>query len=248
MGHPVRFLALLFPDVTQLDLTGPAQFFSGAPDAVVDLVWKTPSPVPTDAGFSIVPTVDFVDAPQADVLMIPGGQGAFDLLEDAETLDFVRHQAAGARFVISICTGAFVLGGAGLLNGRRATTHWNSHAMLGLLGAIPVEARVVRDGNFFTGGGVTAGLDVALAVLAEVYGPTTARAIQLGYEYDPMPPFDAGHPARPEADPVHVARTLRARRAQREPAVLRAMERLQERDVDGTAPAVHQGSSGGERR
>lgn len=123
MGHPVRFLALLFPDVTQLDLTGPAQFFSGALDAVVDLAWKTRNPVPTDAGFSIVPTVDFVDAPQADVLMIPGGQGAFDVLEDAETLDFVRHQAAEARFVISICTGAFVLGGAGLLNGRRATTH-----------------------------------------------------------------------------------------------------------------------------
>jgi len=238
--HSVRFLALLFPNVTQLDLTGPAQIFSGAPGATVDLAWKTLDPVPTDAGFSIVPTVTFADAPQADVLMIPGGQGAFDLLDDAEALDFVRRQAAKARFVTSVCTGAFVLGGAGLLAGRRATTHWNSHAMLELLGAIPEEARVVRDGEIITGGGVTAGLDFALTVLAELYGPETARAVQLGYEYDPRPPFDAGHPTRPEADPTQVDRTLRTRREQREPAVLRAMARLEEpaesQALGGTSP------------
>lgn len=229
MSNPARFLALLFPNVTQLDLTGPAQFFSGVADATVDLVWKTLDPVPTDAGFSILPTVDFADAPQADVLLIPGGQGAFELLDDAETLDFVRRQAAGARFVTSVCTGAFVLGAAGLLEGRRATTHWNSHAMLGLLGAIPEQARVVRDGNIITGGGVTAGLDFALTVLTEVYGAETARAVQLGYEYDPRPPFDAGHPTRPEADPAQVNRTLAARRELREPVVRRAASRLQER-------------------
>lgn len=226
MSTPVRFLALLFPDVTQLDLTGPAQFFSGAPDAQVDLVWKTLDPVPTDAGFSILPTVDFANAPQADVLLIPGGHGAFTLLDDQETLDFVRRQAAGARFVTSVCTGAFVLGAAGLLEGKRATTHWNSHAMLELLGAIPEQGRVVRDGNVITGGGVTAGLDFALTVLAEVYGADTARAVQLGYEYDPHPPFDAGHPSRPEADRAQVGATLRSRRELREPVVRRAASRL----------------------
>lgn len=234
MTQSVHFLALLFPNVTQLDLTGPAQIFSGVPGATVDLAWKTLDPVPTDAGFSIVPTINFADAPQADVLMIPGGQGAFDLLDDAEALDFVRRQAAKARFVTSVCTGAFVLGGVGLLAGRRATTHWSSHAMLELVGAIPEEARVVRDGEIITGGGVTAGLDFALNVLAELYGPETARAVQLGYEYDPKPPFDAGHPRRPEADPAIADRTLRRRRKQREPAVLRAMARL-ERPVEGQA-------------
>jgi len=226
MTRPVRFLALLFPNVTQLDLTGPAQFFSSPAGASVDLVWKDRSPVVTDAGFAIVPTVDFATAPQADVLMIPGGQGVFDLLEDDETLDFVRRQAAGARFVTSVCTGAFLLGAAGLLVGRRATTHWNSHAMLELLGAVPVEERVVRDGDLITGGGVTAGLDFALTVLAEVFDPQTARAVQLGYEYDPASPFDAGHPSRPEADAGLVASTLRTRRELREPVVRRAAARL----------------------
>lgn len=228
MTTPVRFLALLFPNVTQLDLTGPAQFFSAMPGATVDLVWKTVDPVPTDAGFSILPTVDFAGAPQADVLMVPGGPGIFDMLDDEETLDFVRRQAAGARFVTSVCTGAFVLGAAGLLQGRRATTHWSSHPMLELLGAVPVHERVVRDGNVITGGGVTAGLDFALTVLAELYGEDAARAAQLGFEYDPHPPFDAGHPRSPEADQAQVVETLAVRREAREPIVLRAAERFRE--------------------
>lgn len=226
MTTPVRFLALLFPDVTQLDLTGPAQFFSSMPGASVDLVWKTRDPVPTDAGFSIVPTVDFSDAPQADVLMVPGGPGVFEMLDDTETLDFVRMQAAGARFVTSVCTGAFVLGAAGLLQGRRATTHWSSHPMLELLGAVPVHERVVRDGNLITGGGVTAGLDFALTVLAELYGDDAARAAQLGFEYDPHPPFDAGHPTSADADQDQVSRTLTLRRETREPIVRLAAERV----------------------
>jgi cyclohexyl-isocyanide hydratase len=228
MADTVRFLALVFPDVTQLDVTGPAQFFSAPAGASVDLVWKTQDPVVTDAGFGIVPTTDFASAPQADVLMIPGGQGVFALLEDADTLEFVRQQAAGARFVTSVCTGAFLLGAAGLLNGKRATTHWNSHALLELLGAVPEQARVVRDGNLITGGGVTAGLDFALTVLAEVFGDKTARAVQLGYEYDPAPPFDAGHPSRPEADQAQVEGTIATRRAQREPVVRRAAAALAE--------------------
>src|SRR6187431_395010 len=153
MTLPVQFVSLLFPRVTQLDLTGPVEVFSRLPGAVSDLVWHRVEPVETAAGFSILPTVSFDHAPQADVLMVPGGQGAFELMEDSVALDFVRRQAAGARYVTSVCTGSFVLGAAGLLLGRRATTHWASHPMLEILGARPEEGRVVRDGNLITGGG-----------------------------------------------------------------------------------------------
>ncbi|WP_449406847.1 DJ-1/PfpI family protein [Microbacterium betulae] len=227
MSTPVRFVALLFPQVTQLDLTGPVQLFSRLPDAAVDLVWHRIEPVGTDSGFSILPTTTFADAPQADVLMVPGGQGAFDLMDDAEAIDFVRSQAAGARYVTSVCTGSFVLGAAGLLRGRRATTHWGSHALLELLGAVPEHARVVRDGDLITGGGVTSGIDFALSVAAEVYGPQVARRVQLAMEYDPQPPFDAGSPSRPEADQDQVAQTIADARRTREPLVARAAARLQ---------------------
>lgn len=225
MPAQTRFVALLFPNVTQLDLTGPVQLFSRLPGVTVDLAWHTLDPVPTDAGFSIVPTVTFDDAPQADVIMIPGGQGAFDLLEDDTAIDFVRAQAAGAQYVTSVCTGAFVLGAAGLLDGRRATTHWASHPMLDLVGAIPEHARVVRDGNVITGGGVTSGIDFALVVAAELFGAPEAKRVQLTMEYDPHPPFDAGAPDRPEANPVQVEQAMAAALSSRGPTVRRAADR-----------------------
>ena len=225
MPAPVRFVALLFPGVTQLDLTGPVQLFARLPGATVDLAWHDRSPVPTDAGFSIVPTTTFAAAPQADVLLVPGGRGAFDLLADDVALDFVRAQARGARYVTSVCTGAFVLGVAGLLEGRRATTHWASHGLLPLVGAVPVQERVVRDGNLLTGGGVTSGLDLSLAVIAELAGDDAARRVQLVVEYDPRPPFDAGAPGRPEADPTRVAEGIADARATREPLVRAALAR-----------------------
>ena len=217
MPAPIRFVALLFPNVTQLDLTGPVQLFSRLPGATIDLAWHALEPVPTDAGFSILPTVTFDDARQADVLMVPGGQGAFDLLEDQVALDFVRSQADGARYVTSVCTGAFVLGAVGLLQGRRATTHWASHPLLDLVGAIPERSRVVRDGNVITGGGVTSGLDFALTVAAELLGADAARRVQLTMEYDPHPPFDAGSPTSPEADQMQVARAMADARASASP-------------------------------
>lgn len=226
MADPVRFLALLFPNFTQLDLTGPVQLFSRLPGATVDLAWHTLDSVPTDAGFSIVPTVTFDTAPQADVIMVPGGQGAFDLLEDDDALRFVETQAGGARYVTSVCTGAFILGAAGLLRGRHATTHWASHSMLDLVGAIPEHARVVRDGNVITGGGVTSGIDFALVVAAELFGNDAARRVQLTMEYDPHPPFDAGAPDRPEADPVQVEEAKSAARNTREAPIRRAASRI----------------------
>lgn len=226
MATPIRFVSLLFPQVTQLDLTGPVQLFSRLPGAVIDLAWHRIEPVPTDAGFAILPTVDLERAPQADVLMVPGGSGVYDLLEDPVVLEFVRRQAARARYVTSVCTGAFVLGAAGLLQGRRATTHWASHPMLELLGAIPEESRVVRDGNVITGGGVTSGIDFALTLADELFGADVARAAQLRIEYDPQPPFDAGAPSRPEADQKLVARSIRETRDARGPLIQRAAARL----------------------
>lgn len=227
MAPTVRFVSLLFPHVTQLDLTGPVEVFSRLPGAVSHLAWHRVEPVETDAGFSILPTVSFEDAPQADVLMVPGGQGAFELMDDPAALEFVRRQAENARYVTSVCTGAFVLGAAGLLRGRRATTHWASHPMLEILGVIPEHGRVVRDGNIITGGGVTSGIDFALTVAAEVYDALTAQAVQLAMEYDPQPPFDAGSPAATAADPALVEAMPSWARATRESIVRRAADRLE---------------------
>jgi cyclohexyl-isocyanide hydratase len=215
MVSAVTFVSLLFPRITQLDLTGPVEVFSRLPGAVSHLAWHRVEPVPTDAGFSIVPTVTFADAPQADVLMVPGGQGAFDLLDDPD-----------ARYVTSVCTGSFVLGAAGLLRGRRATTHWASHPMLELLDATPVAERVVRDGNLITGGGVTSGIDFALTVAAEVFDAPTAQAVQLAMEYDPRPPFDAGTPSGADADPAFADGMRAWAITTRESVVQRAAARL----------------------
>lgn len=188
----LRVVALLFPGVTQLDLTGPLQVLAVSGQLELHLAWRTLDPVPTDAGFSILPTVTLADAPPADILFIPGGQGTFDLLDDDEVLQFVRRQAEGARWVTSVCTGSFLLGAAGLLRGLRATTHWASLPLLATLGAIPTSERVVREGRVITGAGVSSGIDFALTLIAELFGEQEAKRVQLQIEYDPQPPFDAG--------------------------------------------------------
>lgn len=192
---PIREIAfLLFPGVTQLDLTGPAQVLSRLPGAKVHLVWHDLAPVPTDAGFSILPTTRLADLPTPDLICIPGGMGVTDVMEDAAALNWVRAAGREAQWVTSVCTGALILGAAGLLAGYRATTHWAWHDDLALFGAEPVAARTVFDRNRVTGGGVTAGLDFALALVAEIAGEATAKIIQLALEYNPAPPFDAGSP------------------------------------------------------
>jgi cyclohexyl-isocyanide hydratase len=179
---------LVFPRVQQLDLTGPYEVFVSLPDTTVHLVWKDTKPITAATGLVLQPTMTYADCPQLDVVCVPGGAGINPLLHDAETLDFLRTQAPGARYVTSVCTGALVLGAAGLLQGKRATTHWSAHDLLSRYGAIPTQGRVVRDGNTLTGGGVTAGIDFALTLAAELAGEATAQGVQLFLEYAPAPP------------------------------------------------------------
>jgi cyclohexyl-isocyanide hydratase len=185
---------LLFPQVQQLDLTGPYDVLASLPDVQVHLIWKDLVPVTASTGLVLKPTITFDDCPDLDVICIPGGGGVGPLMEDQQTLEFIKRQAAQAKYVTSVCTGSLVLGAAGLLKGKRATTHWAYHELLPTLGAIAVKDRVVRDGNLFTGGGITAGIDFALTLAAELIGADAAQVLQLQLEYAPAPPFNAGSP------------------------------------------------------
>jgi cyclohexyl-isocyanide hydratase len=226
---PFQIGFLVFPGITQLDMTGPHEVFARMPGREFHLVWKTLDAVLAQSGMRLVPTTRLDASPQLDLICVPGGPGVNALLNDAEVLEFVRHQAAGARYVTAVCTGTLVLGAAGLLKGKRATTHWMSHHLLASFGAKPVAERVVVDGNIITGGGVTAGIDFALKVVAEVAGEATARAIQLSIEYDPQPPFDAGSPEKAGDAIVTLQRKAGAAiQAQREAAVREAAARLGE--------------------
>jgi cyclohexyl-isocyanide hydratase len=227
MNTALRIGFLLFPRLTQLDFTGPFEVLSRLPGARVNTLWKQAGPVRSDTGLTMLADTALAECPQLDLLCVPGGPGVAALMEDAEVLDFLRHQAPGARWVTSVCTGALVLGAAGLLRGRRATTHWASHDFLASLGATPVEARVVRDGNLVTGGGVTAGIDFALSIVAEIAGPEAAQAIQLQIEYAPAPPFRSGHPSEAPAAVLAAARSHgAAMRAEREALIARVASRL----------------------
>lgn len=188
----MHIVFVLFDNVTQLDFTGPVQFLSRLPGAVVHVVSKDGQAVTTDCGFSILPRSGFANCPQANILCVPGGHGVRDAIADQVLVDFVRQQAKGADYITSVCTGAFVLGAAGLLQGRKATCHWAYTQLLPLVGATHAPARVVRDGNLITAGGVTSGIDFALELIAAISGEDVARTIQLALEYDPAPPFGGG--------------------------------------------------------
>lgn len=198
---PVSVAFLVFPNVTQLDLTGPAQVLSRLGNVTLNLVWKDTQPVPTDAGFPLLPTATFDDIDSADILCVPGGFGTMEMMQDTEVHDWLRKIATEADWVTSVCTGSLVLGAAGLLKGYRSACHWASIDQLAYFGATPVRERIVEDRNRFSGGGVTSGIDFALALAARIRSADFARFIQLSIEYDPHPPFDAG---RPDKVPAHI--------------------------------------------
>jgi len=194
MPAPLQIGLLVFPKVTQLDLTGPLQVFASVPGAQVHLIWKRIEPVPSDSVLTLTPTVSFADCPQLDVICVPGGAGTDDMVNDEEMLKFLCRQALGAKYITSVCTGSLVLGAAGLLKGYRATTHWASMDYLAPYGATPTRTRVCVDRNRVSGGGVTAGIDFALTLVSILVDRQTAEAIQLRLEYNPAPPFNAGSP------------------------------------------------------
>ncbi|MCX7268434.1 MAG: DJ-1/PfpI family protein [Sphingomonadales bacterium] len=203
----MNIVFVLFENVTQLDFTGPVQFLSRLPGAKVHVVSKDGAAVKTDCGFSILPRSGFAQCPQADVLCVPGGHGVRDAIADQVIVDFVRQQANGADYITSVCTGAFILGAAGLLQGKKATCHWAYTHLLPLFGAMHQPTRVVRDGNLITAGGVTSGIDFALELIAAISGEDVTRTIQLALEYDPAPPFGGGSLAHSKEETL---RRLRA--------------------------------------
>lgn len=219
---------LLFPNMTQLDLTGPLEVLGRLPGWRVEIVAPTLAPVRTDKGLVIQPDADFKTASSYELFVVPGGPGTDDAMLDAEIVGFVRERSNAAAYIFGICTGSLLLGAAGLLRGRRSGGHWQARDLLSQFGAIPCDERLTIDGNIYTSGGVTAGIDMALRVVAEVAGEDVAQQIQLQIEYDPEPPFKAGTPF--VAPPEIVKRALTAtaeRRAIRVAAVEEAAKRLE---------------------
>jgi cyclohexyl-isocyanide hydratase len=227
MSTPLQIGLVIFPKLTQLDLTGPLQVFSSVASAKVHLIWKRIEPVPSDSVLTLTPTITFADCPQLDVICVPGGAGTDDMVNDEEMLDFLRRQAKGAKYITSVCTGSLVLGAAGLLRGYRATTHWSAMDHLAPFGATPEKTRVCVDRNRITGGGVTAGIDFALTLVSIMVDRPTAEAIQLRLEYNPAPPFNSGSP---DTAPPEILARIRERIApfaqRRGEAVERAAARL----------------------
>ncbi|HSF96571.1 MAG TPA: DJ-1/PfpI family protein [Thermohalobaculum sp.] len=220
----MRIGLALFPGLCQLDMTGPQEVLVRLPGARVEVVARTREPVRTDRGLTIVPDVALGEASQYDIFVMPGGPGQQDLMADAEWLEFLRAQAAEAKMMMGVCTGSLVMGAAGLLRGYRATTHWSCHDLLALLGAEPVDRRVVIDRDRITAAGVTSGIDGALALAELLHGRGLAERIQLGMEYQPEPPTQAGHP---RTAPLALTADMRAKgaklyEARREACILAA--------------------------
>jgi cyclohexyl-isocyanide hydratase len=214
MADPIRIVMPLYDGVTHLDFTGPHQFFARAPDVETIVASVGAKPVRGD-GLVFAGLADLETVERCDVLCVPGGGGCTAAMADRAFMDAVRRLAAGARYITSVCTGSLILGAAGLLKGKRATCHWAWRDMLKEFGAIPDPARIVRDGNIITGGGVTAGIDFALVVIAELFDAEAAQAVQLILEYAPAPPFASG---RPETAPQAVLEAVNAKNAAAMPA------------------------------
>jgi len=218
---------LMYPGLTQLDLTGPYEVFRRISDTDVHLAWKTLDAVRSDSAMAILPTVTMAECPDLDVLCVPGGPGQVALMDDLEALEWIRRRGEQAQWVTSVCTGSLLLAAAGLLTGYRAACHWMSRDQLALLGAVPAAGRVVLDRNRVTGGGVTAGIDFALQLAELLRDETEARAIGLQLEYDPEPPFGPGSPDHCGLDLiVALQRRAKGLLAARRAASERAAERL----------------------
>ena len=215
---------LAFPGLTQLDLTGPFELFARLPGARLTVAAKVAGPIKADTGLILHADASYAQVERADLLFVPGGYGQIAQMEDADTLAFLGRVGAEARWVTSVCTGALLLGAAGLLRGYRAATHWMYQDLLAAYGAIATAERVVIDRNRMTAGGVTAGIDFGLQVIAEVAGREAAQQAQLELEYDPQPPFACGHP---RSAPPALVDAVRARFA----------ARLSRRRAQSTAPA-----------
>ncbi len=211
LDQPVQqIVMMIYPDMTALDFIAPNAVFSGLGNVDIYLAWKTKEPVVTDTGVAMLPTATLDEVPMdLDVLFVPGGNNAY-LLNDPEIMAFLKSRGERARYVTSVCTGSLLLGAAGLLDGYRATSHWNTRKHLRMFGAIPTPGRVVRDRNRLTGGGVTAGMDFGLVLAAEMRGEKVARLLQLAFEYDPQPPFDSGSPEKAGSELVAMVEQMMA--------------------------------------
>ncbi|WP_341958580.1 DJ-1/PfpI family protein [Pseudomonas sp. RC10] len=202
--------ALIFPGMDQCDFTGPFEALARTPNSTFFTIWKDKDPVRDLAGMLLLADTTLDEAPQLDVLLVPGGYGQQALMHDEVVLSFIRQQAANAKYVFSVCTGALLCGGAGLLKGKRATTHWTAMETLPFFGAIPSDERVVIDGKFVSAGGVTSGIDGSLVLVSLLRGETVAQELQLYMAYDPEPPFQAGSP---KSAPASILRTVTERAA-----------------------------------
>jgi len=227
MSAPFTVVFPLYARMTQLDFTGPFEVFSRLPDARCVLASLDGGEIEADRGMRFAGLARLADVEDCTLLCVPGGYGTVAMLEDAAYLSELRRLAARARWITSVCTGSLLLAAAGLLTGRRAASHWAWRDQLGMFGVTPDPARVVRDGNVITGGGATAGIDLALEVTAEIAGRDYAEAMQLSIEYAPAPPFDSGRPERAREPVLRAAQArLDAVRAERDAAVRRAAARL----------------------
>ncbi len=198
---------LIFPGMDQCDFTGPYEALSRVPNSTFYTLWKARHLVKDMRGLQIMPDTTFMEAPQLDVLLVPGGYGQVDAAADEEVLSFIRSQAANASYVYSVCTGSLLCGAAGLLKGRKATTHWTAMQVLPYYGALPSHERVVIDGHFISAGGVTSGIDGSLKLVSLLRGDEVAKELQLYMAYDPQPPFDMGSPEKASVEVLNTVKT-----------------------------------------
>ena len=207
---------LVYPNMDQCDFTGPFEALARVPNSHFLTIWKDKNPVRDLVGMQLIADTTIAEAPQLDVLLVPGGHGQEALMHDEPVLSFIRKQASGAKFIFSVCTGALLCGAAGLLQGRRATTHWTAMNVLPYFGAIPSDERVVVDGKLISAGGVTSGIDGSLVIISLLRGEIVAQELQLYMAYDPQPPFQAGSPATAPASILstvtHRAKSITDRR------------------------------------